>query len=160
MASGKPYLESDGDAFLFDTLSADPLLKRWFPGGVLGEKPGEGEIKPMVRFWRQSPGTDKPRQDGRMGRVLSTPTYVVVGLDRQRLGADKVFGTLGGKQVPPKPWLKMGQARLYELLHGRTFSHGGFEYEVSCNPEYSLAEPNGQGGRDVQVGWWLRMTVQ
>ncbi len=160
MAAGQPYLESDGDTFLYETLSFDPLLKRWFPGGVTGEKPGEGALRPTIRYWRQSPGTDKPRQDGRMGRALSSPTYVLVCLDRQAGGSDKVYGTIGGKLTPRQPLLQMGQRRLYDLLHGRTFQHGGFEYEVSCNPEYSITEPTAQGTRDVQVGWWVRMNVQ
>lgn len=160
MAAGQPYVESDGDAFFYDTLSPDPLLSQWYPGGVLGEKPGEGALKQTIRFWRQSAGTDKPRQDGRQGRVLSMPTYIVVCLDRQTGGSDKVYGTLGSKMSPPQPLLKMGQTRLYDLLHGRTFQHGDFEYEVTCNPEYSITEPNKLGGRDVQVGWWVRLNVQ
>lgn len=160
MAAGEPYVETDGDRFLFETLSPDILLTRWFPGGVTGERPDEGEILPTIRFWRQSPGRDKPRQDGRRGRVLSTPTYIVVGLDRQRDVSDKVYGTLGGSLDPPEPYLRMGQRRIYDLLHGRTFQHGGFEFEAWCDPEYSITEPTKSNARDVQVGWWLHLNVQ
>jgi hypothetical protein len=158
--AGEPYLSTNGDAFLYETLGADPLLQRYCPGGVTGEKPADGDLVSVVRFWVQSAGRNKPRQDGALGRVLSTPTYIVVALDRQKTGSDKVFGSVGSQLSPPEPYLQLAQKRIYDLLHGRLLEAGGFTYEIDCFADYPLVEPTTQGWRDVHVGWWVRMLVQ
>lgn len=162
MAAGQPFVPTYLDRYLDTYLTADALLATYAPGGCWPERPPASFARPAVRWWQRVAGSDTIRQDGFAGRAQSNPEYVICLVDLQNAEqADRIYGSAGMRQYPPQPFLELGAARLYALLHNRRTTVNGFDYYSMVISDYISVEQSSTalGQYEVALGYVVQFRI-